>query len=81
MKLTDKIIGLELDIHTLNVAYLLNLEWFNSAIENYQKENVTFPSTALRVICMANTEKNKINSMYISSLNRLVLFDLVKRIR
>ena len=62
MKLTDKIIGLELDIHTLyriNVKFLLNQKWFNNVIENCRMENVTFPSTALRVICMANTEKTK----------------------
>ena len=43
----------------ITIEFSLNREWFNNVIENHQKENVTFPSTALHVICMANTEKTK----------------------
>ena len=63
IKLIKKI-GLKSDTtcglkYGITIEFSLNREWFNNVIENHQKENVTFPSTALRVICMANTEKTK----------------------
>ena len=42
----------------INIGSLLNLKVFDNVLENI-KENVIFPLTTLRVICMANTEKTK----------------------